>query len=82
MIGFTPPSDSCSRAGCRVTATFQVVWSNPRIHKDGRTKTWLACDEHVTYLEEFLRARNFPVSVSPHPTQPDTPTPHTAEGIA
>ncbi len=66
MIGFTPPADSCSRAGCSQHATVRLVWSNPRIHRDGRTKTWLACPEHASYLEEFLRARSFPVSVSPH----------------
>ena len=66
MIGFTPPVDSCSRAGCSASAAYRVVWSNPKIHTDGRTKTWLACAEHVEYLSEFLRARNFPVTVSDH----------------
>ncbi len=66
MIGFTPPADTCSRAGCRQQATVRLEWSNPRIHRDGRTKTWLACPEHADYLEEFLRARNFPVSAAPH----------------
>ncbi|WP_370450307.1 hypothetical protein [Cryobacterium sp. TMS1-20-1] len=27
-------------------------------------KTWLACDEHVDYLREFLAARDFPLTVS------------------
>jgi hypothetical protein len=27
-------------------------------------KTWLACDEHVDYLREFLASRSFPVRVS------------------
>lgn len=53
----------CSRAGCRAPATQQVVWRNPRIHSDEREKIWLACDEHVGYLHEYLRARDFPVSI-------------------
>jgi hypothetical protein len=53
----------CSRAGCRLTATHQVVWRNPRIHAADREKIWLACDEHVGYLSEYLRARDFPVLV-------------------
>lgn len=40
-----------------------IEWSNPRIHRDGRRKTWLACAAHVTYLTEFLAARDFPVNV-------------------
>lgn len=66
MIGYVPEADTCSRAGCLASATHRITWSNPRIHTDGRTKVWLACDEHVTYLEEFLRARSFPVSVTAH----------------
>lgn len=66
MIGFTPPADTCSRAGCVQQARVRLEWSNPRIHRNGRTKTWLACDEHASYLTEFLRARNFPVTVLPH----------------
>ncbi|WP_369828696.1 hypothetical protein [Cryobacterium sp. M91] len=27
-------------------------------------KTWLACDEHVDYLREFLASRDFPLTVS------------------
>ncbi|GAB3599071.1 hypothetical protein [Microbacterium tumbae] len=53
----------CSRAGCREAATHHVVWRNPRIHPEGREKIWLACDEHVGFLSEYLRARDFPVSV-------------------
>lgn len=53
----------CSRAGCRLPATAQVVWRNPRIHAADRRKVWLACDEHVDYLREFLAARDFPVTV-------------------
>jgi hypothetical protein len=53
----------CSRAECRSTATHQVVWRNPRIHAADREKIWLACDEHVDYLRDYLAARDFPVVV-------------------
>ena len=53
----------CSRAGCRDTATRQVVWRNPRIHSADREKVWLACDEHVEFLRDYLAARDFPVTV-------------------
>ncbi|WP_217184153.1 hypothetical protein [Streptomyces sp. AC495_CC817] len=53
----------CSRAGCRDAATMQVVWRNPRIHSADREKIWLACDEHVGFLRDYLAARDFPVTV-------------------
>jgi len=53
----------CSRAGCRSAATQQVVWRNPRIHAADREKIWLACDEHVGFLRDYLAARDFPVTV-------------------
>ena len=54
---------TCSRAGCRSAATKQVVWRNPRIHAADREKIWLACDEHVDFLRDYLAARDFPVTV-------------------
>ncbi|CAH0209012.1 hypothetical protein [Microbacterium sp. Bi128] len=54
----------CSRAGCRSHAQWAIVWRNPRIHAEDRRKTWVACEEHVGYLREFLRARDFPVEVA------------------
>ena len=56
---------TCSRAGCRVAACWRIDWRNPRIHSADRRKTWVACDEHVGYLREFLAARDFPVAVAP-----------------
>lgn len=53
----------CSRAGCAKHATHQVIWRNPRIHSAERRKVWLACDEHVGFLGDYLRARDFPVDV-------------------
>lgn len=54
----------CSRAGCREQAVWALRWRNPRIHAADRRKTWIACDEHVVYLREFLSARDFPVEVA------------------
>ncbi|MBD3940845.1 hypothetical protein IF188_03900 [Microbacterium sp. NEAU-LLC] len=55
---------TCSRAGCRLPAKWRIDWRNPRIHTGDRRKTWVACDEHVGYLREFLAARDFPLEVS------------------
>lgn len=67
MIGLGAPLEqtSCSRAGCRESASWRLDWRNPRIHAADRVKTWLACDEHIDYLREFLAARDFPLTVSP-----------------
>ena len=65
ILGGTGPSTpQCSRAGCREDATRAVHWRNPRIHALDRVKTWAACDEHVDFLEGFLRSRDFPVVVT------------------
>jgi len=66
VIGLGEPEPlTCSRAGCRETASWRVEWRNPRIHTADRVKVWLACGEHVDYLREFLAAREFPVTVVP-----------------
>ncbi|MDQ4213336.1 hypothetical protein [Microbacterium capsulatum] len=57
------PEVKCSRAGCRARATHRIVWRNPRIHGPEREKVWLACDEHLAFLQDYLRARDFPVRV-------------------
>jgi hypothetical protein len=65
VIGFgDAPETSCSRAGCRESALWRLDWRNPRIHTEDRTKTWLACDEHVQFLTAFLQSRDFPLTVS------------------
>jgi hypothetical protein len=61
---------TCSRAGCRREATAAIDWRNPRIHTGDRHKTWLACDEHVDVLRDFLAARAFPLEVTPLPAAP------------
>lgn len=63
ILGFDPESPQCSRAGCRSSAAYSVVWRNPRIHSVDRRKVWLACTEHVDYLRDFLASRSFPVAV-------------------
>lgn len=55
----------CSRAGCRDRADWAILWRNPKIHAEDRRKTWLACEEHLEYLREFLAARSFPLAVVP-----------------
>ena len=66
MIGSVgPDSERCSRAGCATDATWNVNWRNPRIHSEDRVKVWLACDEHVDYLRDYLSTRDFPVIVTP-----------------
>ncbi|MBN8206304.1 hypothetical protein JF550_10100 [Microbacterium esteraromaticum] len=54
----------CARADCRAAATHHIVWRNPRIHDADRRKIWPACDEHVGFLSDYLRTREFPVEVS------------------
>ncbi|PJJ63201.1 hypothetical protein [Compostimonas suwonensis] len=82
-LGGTLEQFTCSRAGCREAALWRIEWRNPRIHEEGRTKTWLACDEHRGFLEDFLSARDFPLTVSALdaaavPT-PQVPIPHRDE---
>ena len=55
----------CSRSGCTEDAVWAIVWRNPRIHPEGRRKIWTACDAHVAFLSDYLRARDFPVTVEP-----------------
>jgi hypothetical protein len=65
VIGFgDAPETNCSRASCRESANWRLDWRNPRIHAEDRTKTWLACDEHVDFLRNFLASRDFPLTVS------------------
>lgn len=66
MIGAEgPATERCSRAGCSQPAVFAVHWRNPRIHSEDRVKTWLACNEHVEFLRDYLATRDFPVAVTP-----------------
>lgn len=58
--------DLCSAKGCRVPATWQLRWNNPRIHTADRRKVWLACDDHRQTLSDFLGARGFLRDTVPH----------------
>ncbi|MEV7971580.1 hypothetical protein [Cellulomonas sp. NPDC089187] len=49
----------CSARGCRADAVWGVRWNNPKLHTPERRKVWLACDDHRTHLEEYLRIRDF-----------------------
>lgn len=49
----------CSRAGCALPASTKIHWRNPKIHTGERFKTWLACEEHLSYLIEYLQDRSF-----------------------
>jgi hypothetical protein len=55
---------TCSKAGCRERAKWNVNWRNPRIHTKDRVKVWLACDEHRAFLHDYLATRDFPVIVT------------------
>lgn len=52
----------CSAKACRADATRAILWNNPSLHMPKRRKTWLACDEHLDYLREFLTLRSFYIS--------------------
>ncbi len=49
----------CSAKGCREAAVHALVWNNPRLHRAGRRKVWLACEAHREHLSRFLSARSF-----------------------
>ena len=49
----------CSAKGCRATAVHALVWNNPTLHTPEREKTWVACDEHLASLSQFLDLRGF-----------------------
>ena len=58
--------DTCSSKGCRLPATWELLWNNPKLHTPDRRKVWLACDEHKESLSQFLGARQFLRDVVPH----------------
>lgn len=49
----------CSARGCQADAAWGLLWNNPKIHTPERRKVWLACDEHLAYLTEYLGVRSF-----------------------
>ena len=59
MLPLGPDRLVCSARGCRADAVWALHWNNPRLHTPDRRKTWLACGEHRTDLEQFLGLRGF-----------------------
>jgi hypothetical protein len=59
-----PDSTRCSRAGCHDDAVWALHWRNPRIHGADRVKTWVACEEHLAFLRDYLASRDFPLAVT------------------
>jgi hypothetical protein len=55
----------CSSRGCRATATWAIVWNNPRLHTPNREKVWTACQEHKDTLSEYLALRSFLIRAEP-----------------
>ncbi len=54
-----PDGTLCSAKGCRLPATLDLQWNNPKIHTADRRKHWLACGEHREQLSSFLSSRGF-----------------------
>ncbi len=65
----TEPEDApiCSAKGCRVDASYVVVWNNPTLHTPDREKTWAACADHRQTLADYLQVRGFLKRVDPMP---------------
>ena len=55
----------CSAKGCRAEAVWVLAWNNPKLHTPDRRKVWLACDDHVDHLADFLARRSFLLTRSP-----------------
>ena len=53
------PTPVCSAKGCRRDAVHVLVWNNPRLHTPDREKNWVACEEHLASLSDFLGRRGF-----------------------
>jgi hypothetical protein len=74
--GPEPAVATCSRKGCRSEASWQLLWNNPKIHAPERRKTWLACNEHRGWLEDYLQTRGLwkeTVALVPVPDSPAAP---------
>ncbi|WGW13712.1 hypothetical protein LWF01_08130 [Saxibacter everestensis] len=51
------PEPRCSRKACHQSASWGLLWNNPRIHTPVRRKVWLSCDEHRDWLQQYLTSR-------------------------
>ena len=78
LLGPTPDTVDelvCSARGCRSTATWGLLWNNPKLHTPERRKVWLACDDHREHLSQYLDVRDLLRDVVPASTleQADAP---------
>ena len=48
----------CSARGCHATASWGLLWNNPKLHTPERRKVWLACDDHRESLSQYLDVRD------------------------
>lgn len=64
----------CSAKGCRLPASYVLVWNNPSLHTPDREKTWVACEQHRRSLADFLDLRGFLRRVDPLEPDPLEPT--------
>lgn len=64
MVEETVQNLKCSRRGCSHRAQWVLSWSNPKL-RQGHKKQWLACDEHLGFLTEYVRVRAFPYQIAP-----------------
>ncbi|MBA2416750.1 MAG: hypothetical protein H0V64_12875 [Geodermatophilaceae bacterium] len=62
-------SPRCSAKGCRVDASWSLIWNNPQLHVPAREKQWVACDDHREHLSTFLELRGFLRRVDPLPAE-------------
>lgn len=61
----------CSRAGCVEAAESLIIWRNPRIHQENRTKIWAACKIHQEYLVDYLKQRDFFIETRANSKSPE-----------
>lgn len=60
-----PPELICSARKCRNDSVWALRWNNPRVHTPDRRKIWLACQDHLESLTDFLEDRGYLKDVVP-----------------
>lgn len=68
------PADArrCSAKACGQSATWALLWNNPKLHTSDRRKIWLACEDHRESLGAFLTLRSFLRDVVPVDAIPES----------
>lgn len=51
--------NKCSRTGCQDSISYFVIWSNPKLHTDGKIKNWGSCQTHLDYFVSYLTIKGF-----------------------